>query len=266
MSPELEGRLREGIASARASWQIEVDADAFFRHAESKLSALPSYEQVRVGDLALAFACLRRDEAALAAFEEQFSPLLARTFARLKVPLETAADLGAEMRELIFFGKGTLAPLIGEYSGRGDLGAWVRAIAVRMALKVKQREVRHVDADEALTDLAADADPELGYLRQAHARAFEEALAEALATLTARQRNLLRQHYLDGLTLEALAQLYRAHRATVARWLAEARQRVLTHVRTRLAGSMTPSELDSFLRDTQRQLGLRISAVLRVSR
>src|SRR5262249_492438 len=101
------------------------------------------------------------------------------------------------------------------------------------------------------------------YLRQAHAEAFNGAVAHALQALATRERNLLRQHYLDGLTIDALGKLYRVHRATVARQIAAAREKVLDEVKRTLATRMSPSELESFLRMTRRDLGLQISTYLR---
>jgi hypothetical protein len=63
-----------------------------------------------------------------------------------------------------------------------------------------------------------------------------------------RARNLLRQHVLDGLTIDELARLYRAHRATCARWLADARSELALHTRRHLVTASLPGdEVDSVL-------------------
>jgi len=106
---------------------------------------------------------------------------------------------------------------------------------------------------------------ELEYVRTKYASRFREAFVPALEALSARQRNLLRQHYIDGVSLEALAGLYRVHRATAARWLADARQAVLSHVREglRTQGALTDSELESLLRVAQTDFPTSISCILR---
>jgi RNA polymerase sigma-70 factor len=64
-----------------------------------------------------------------------------------------------------------------------------------------------------------------------HREAFREALQEALAMLTAREKTLLRLHFLDGMNIDALGTVFQVHRATVARWLVSIRTRVLEDVR-----------------------------------
>jgi RNA polymerase sigma-70 factor (ECF subfamily) len=58
------------------------------------------------------------------------------------------------------------------------------------------------------------------YLKERHRADFLQAFAE----LTRQERNLLRLHLLEGLTLEQLGGHHRVHRTTVARWLDTASQ------------------------------------------
>jgi RNA polymerase sigma-70 factor (ECF subfamily) len=263
----LDAWLDDAVRQGRAAWPDFVVDEAELRaHLRKRAESLPDpagVASLRVTDLYLAFACLRRDARALAAFEGAHAPLLERLLRRLDVTDAEAADLQAEIREMLFFGRDGAEPIANDYSGRGDLGAWLRAIAVRLAYKTKRKAGRHVDADDALSGLASEANPELSYLRQSHRAAFEQVLAQALAELSPRERNLLRQHYIDGLGLDALGRLYNVHRATAARWIAEARKRVLDAVTSKLATMMSPSELASLLRLTKRDLGLQISVILR---
>jgi RNA polymerase sigma-70 factor (ECF subfamily) len=112
--------------------------------------------------------------------------------------------------------------------------------------------------------LPAEGDPELAYLRSRYARELEGALSMALEGLSPRERNLLRQHYRDGLSLDAVARLYRVHRATAARWLADVRQAVLVRVRDtlRAGGALSDSELDSIVRMARSGFDLGISTLL----
>src|SRR5439155_27001611 len=81
------------------------------------------------------------------------------------------------------------------------------------------------DGDAELDRLVgADPDPETALLRARYASAANEALREAFASLDARERNLLRQHFVDRLSIDDLGPLYGVHRATVARWLERARE------------------------------------------
>lgn len=62
-------------------------------------------------------------------------------------------------------------------------------------------------------------DPELSHLKATFAAEFKFALTLAIDELSVRDRNLLRQSVLDGLTIDQLGKLYRVHRATAARWV-----------------------------------------------
>ncbi len=86
-----------------------------------------------------------------------------------------------------------------------------------------------------------------------------QAIAAAMAELSVRQRTLVRLHYVEGVSAQALAKMYSVHRATTTRWLVEARERLLELVQTRLRDSL---ELDTAsLHSLQRTLagGLELS-------
>ena len=87
------------------------------------------------------------------------------------------------------------------------------------------------------------------------------AFAVALGELEPRERTLLRQHYLDGLGIDALAPLHRVHRATCARWIEAAREKILRRVKSHLrdALDLPPSDLDSAIVLVQSQLDLSLS-------
>jgi RNA polymerase sigma-70 factor (ECF subfamily) len=80
-------------------------------------------------------------------------------------------------------------------------------------------------------------------------RIYREAFEAALATLTARDRNLLRQQYVYGTTIDELAALYRVHRATAARWVARVREVVLRRTRRHIGEALhlAGAELDSVM-------------------
>jgi serine/threonine protein kinase len=103
------------------------------------------------------------------------------------------------------------------------------------------------------------------HLRQRYGAAFRAAFAEAMQAVAERDRLLLRQHFLDGLTLEQLAALHRVHRATAARWLARVREEIARETRKRLLeeGRVPQVEHDSLLRLIQSQLDISIRGYLR---
>ncbi len=113
-----------------------------------------------------------------------------------------------------------VAPRIASYSGRGALGAWVRVAAVRVGLRLTEQRRAPMPTIES----ALSTDPELDYVRSRYKSSFSQALTEGLATLSPEERNLLRLHFVDGLTIDGLAPFFGVHRATAARRLADARQ------------------------------------------
>nr|MDQ3368351.1 transcriptional regulator [Myxococcota bacterium] len=156
---------------------------------------------------------------------------------------------------------------ISGYSGRGDLRSYVRAVAVRIALKRLEREEAASPDDDtdvlAFQPDAADS-PELRLLKDRCRSDLRGAFATALASLEPRQRTLLRQHYVDGLTIDALGRLHRVHRSTCARWIETARADVLTAIRRHLrqALDLGESDLESALALVRSQLDLSLSRQL----
>jgi RNA polymerase sigma-70 factor (ECF subfamily) len=136
---------------------------------------------------------------------------------------------------------------------------------MRARKRDRQREATRAEFHEAAELLPAADDPELEYLRTQYVSEFKRALGDAFDLLPMRERNLLRQHYLDGLTIEAVARLHRVHRATAARWLADAREVVLVNVRKqmRLRCSLSDVELESLVSAVRDRFDLSISRVLR---
>jgi len=158
-------------------------------------------------------------------------------------------------------------PKIGDYSGRGDLGGWVRVVAMRVALNLARGKTREVELEESdrLADGAAGSDDaELGLLKKLYQAEFREAFQQALTGLPVRDRNMLRQHYIDGLTLEQIGAVYQVHRVTMVRRMTETRKELATETRRRLKAKLRVSrgELDSIMRLLQSQLDVSIRAYL----
>jgi RNA polymerase sigma-70 factor (ECF subfamily) len=125
-------------------------------------------------------------------------------------------------------------------------------MAVREALGLLRRSRREasLDDDTLLHGLVGPADAELEHAKAHYVEQFKQAFSAALRGLSARDQTLLRQHVIDGLTIDQLGALYHVHRATAARNLERARRAVLVATRARLAAvlQVKPSELDSILR------------------
>lgn len=246
---------------------VVLDATVYLRHLADKVkerAGEPADAIVRTmpaADLYLAAACTAGDEAAVTAFRDTISPVIRPALAKLGIAPTTIDE--AEQRVLVMILVGDpVRPAIATFSGRGRLRSWTRSIAVRTARRLAGLTDGGADSgpDELDRLTASVHDPELAMLRERYRDQVRAALAEALAALTERQRNVLRQYYIDGLTIDQLAALYRVDRATTARWVIGARTAVLDGTRERLRTvlGVTSDEVESILRLVRSQLDLSL--------
>jgi len=105
----------------------------------------------------------------------------------------------------------------------------------------------------------------MDYEGQRYRKAFDEVLRGAVAALDAEQRRILRRHFADGLTLDALAVELGVHRATVARRLAAARAALRLEVRGRLqiALGVGASEMESLARVMRSRIDLSLRSLFK---
>jgi RNA polymerase sigma-70 factor len=115
--------------------------------------------------------------------------------------------------------------------------AWTRVAASRTAIDLLRASQGGRSPDVAAGDGMGQVDlgPEVQLLREVYREAFQAALADALGALEPRDRNLLRRHMVDRMTLEEIAGPYGVHPATIARRLASLRDQIGEAVRQRLA-------------------------------
>jgi RNA polymerase sigma-70 factor, ECF subfamily len=267
--------LEEVLAAAAAAWPgVVVPRGRFLGFLVDRLPAGPeaaaALAGLCVGDLYLACGCADGEPRALAAFDRQFLGVVERAVIGRGASAAESADLQQVVRERLLMARASTPgqpPRIAEYSGRGSLRAWVRVVATREALRLLARPRREVptDDDELAGHLAPAAEPELGYLKELYREEFKRAFREAVAGLSDRERVLLRQHALDGLSIDRLADFYGVHRATTARWVDAARRSVLDRTRRALGQRLhVPSaELDSIMRLIHSRLDVTLPSLLR---
>lgn len=206
-------------------------------------------EKLHVADLFLACACARRDPGAIACFEERYRGEIAASYRRFPNLPASYDDVVQRMRERLFFAD---PPAIAGYAGRGELRAWLRAATVHLLLNIASRETRERPTDEVFFDAVVDADPnaEAGYLKLACRAEFEASFEAALASLTNREKMLLRYAYTDGLSVDGIGAVFRVHRATAARWVAAARTKLVETTYAELIARLDidPLEAESIVR------------------
>jgi RNA polymerase sigma-70 factor (ECF subfamily) len=256
--PDFVAYLAQRVPGGRprdASPEVASDegGDAAGALAEGEgLDVVAWLARVQAADLYLAHACVRGDELALRAFEAQCGPDIESALRRVRTGSDVRDDARQILRQRLFVGTRQSGPRLAAYSGRGPLRLWLRVTVVRIVFEILEREAREPQADEnEILALPAPADdPEIGYLKQLYQREFKEAFEAAVGALGDRDRTLLMQYHVDGLTIDELGALYRVHRVTAARWVARARKSLLDVTRKELQRKLdlSPTEFDRLLR------------------
>jgi RNA polymerase sigma-70 factor (ECF subfamily) len=269
---ELDALLAERLARAAAAWPaVTLSDERFVRAIAERLGdGAPgaALAAMHTDDLYLACGCADGDAAALAGFEQRCGQAIQRAFATMGAAQADRADLEQVVRQRLLVAPAAGGPArIASYSARAPLPAWVRVVATREAARRSPRAQRErsADDDELAGLLAADDDPELGYLKRLYRDEFKRAFHAAIDALPARDRLVLCQHLLDGLGIDQLAALHGVHRATTARWIHGAREAVLAGTQRALVDRLRLSraEVVSVMRLIASQLDVSLARVLR---
>jgi RNA polymerase sigma-70 factor (ECF subfamily) len=227
---------------------------------------LLAIRQMYTSDLYLACGCAHGDLRAFEAFDERCLSRLDRLLVKMGIAADVSADVKQDIRTRVLVGKHGRAE-IANFSGRGDLRGWVRVMAVRQALQRLYRARREmpVEDDEVLQRIEAPGNLALDHAKGLYRQEFKRAFEGALRALPDRQRTLLRQHYVDGLTIDELGNLYRVHRSTAARLLVSARLLVLEATRTRMMSQLDVQshDLDSIMRMIHSQIDINLDNLRR---
>lgn len=242
-------------AAQRTCPTFHVPPDVFVAYLRERLPVdIPqpiALRRMHTSDLYLACACAHGDPQAFAVFDERCLCHLDRVLGKIGIATDVIVEVKHDVRFRVLVGDRGRAEIV-NFCGRGDLRGWLSVIATRQALQRQLRARREVsmDDDELMQRIVAPDDPELDYVKRVYREEFKGAFEGVLRALPDREQTLLRLHYVDGLTLDELASLYRVHRATAARLLSRARALVLDGTRERLMSRLEVSsnDLDSILR------------------
>jgi RNA polymerase sigma-70 factor (ECF subfamily) len=232
--------------------QLAVDLEEFAEQFEACVRISGGRAAENVEDLYLAFACARQDRQALAILEQRHLSRIRQFIAHMRAQPSFVDEVSQRLRERMLIGAGSREASILGYSGRGPLAAWIRVAAMRQALDLIQQEKAaqqaHEEPEEDL--LAATVDPELTAIRERHLPQVREAFHRALASLDARERNLVRLHFVDGLNIGSIGEIFGKSRATIGRMVIQCREKLLGETRRNLQ-SLTggsQAEVKSLLR------------------
>jgi RNA polymerase sigma-70 factor (ECF subfamily) len=250
---------------------VSLSAEEFLPHLARRLPEevddYPQLIRTRGGDLYLTCACVRGDPQAHAALWSRYAPEIDAALRRRGVPADQCDDIKQEVYLKLLGRQGGGEPKIATYSSKSALRTWLCVVAVRDAYAhLQRRDPARWAADSGTDELAGPTgDPELDYLKQAYGAEFREAVREALAALSPKERNLLRYQAVEGLSIDEIGALYRVHRATAARWLAAVRQRISEQSREALVRKLgiDEAQLRSIQLLVASQLDVSLSLLMR---
>ncbi|HZO16457.1 MAG TPA: hypothetical protein VFB62_24450 [Polyangiaceae bacterium] len=216
----------QGVAEGQAAWPgVTLDPDRFAAHVTAHVST----SSANLRHLYLACACGAGDEHAVRYVDRMLCQAVERALCGRGFSPSERDEVAQRLRCRLLVPDGGKPPRIFEYSGRGDLGSWLRVAALRLALNFRRQTGREEPLDDTgLAEACActGQTPDAAYAAAHSRETFVSAFRAAFSALSARERNLLRLHYVDGAELQDLAAAYSVHRVTVGRWIDVARDRL----------------------------------------
>lgn len=256
-------RLQQWIEDARAAHpSISLSTEIFIVAIAERLQTATNIEalveqinRLQASDLFLALACARSDAPALDRFELLFGAELlghARRFANDRFSSE---DLLQTLREKVLVKMNAdRPPKISTYSGQGPLRSWLTVTALRTFLdcsrsNIQQKREMVLDGAAIEALIAPGDDLEIVFLKEKYRADFRAAFSTALLSLESGERNLLRYHWVSGLSIDQIGIIYHIHRATAARRIIRVRDALMNATRNELAHRIKigTDELDSVM-------------------
>ncbi len=248
---------------------VALDAVTFAAELARRLGRAASPEQlarVRADHVHLAIACVAGDPLAIRRFEDDHLDEIGAVARRLRARPDQADEVRDHMRRILFVTEPGRPAALREFSGRGDLRSYLRAIATHEVVRVINKGRREVSfTDDAFLDmLSPGSDPELGYLRERYRADVGAAMRVALAALPDQPRALLRYSVVHRWSIDRIGALYGIHRATAARRVAAAREELGAAIRAELAARLEVSvgEVDSIVRMVQSRIEVSLERLL----
>jgi RNA polymerase sigma-70 factor, ECF subfamily len=260
-----EQAIEQAFARGKQAWPgIDVDLNAFRAHCVRVLGDAPEWDWKRFGaELFLCCGCARGDAEATRVLEAETLPQVVKAISRIDGDSEFVEEALQILRDKLLVGS---RAKIADYAARGPLVAWLSVAAARVALDLirsrNARKLQHADLPDRLAQ--TDTSPLNDIVKSRYADSFQRALKHAISALPSRERNLLRLQLVGRCSIDQLGRMYLVHRATAARWLEGARNRVFESVRQqmKMEHHLTDGEFDSIARGVRSQLDLSITATI----
>ena len=263
--------FRGAITRGREAWpSLELDEAKLVAALARCVPAGDTPEQLtdlRLDALYLTTACALGDDDAASVFVSRYRREVERALNRFADDRAFRSEVTDEVFDKLLVGTPTDPPRIEAYRGRGDLGRWVHVAATRTAVdRTRGRDRRAAPAGERelLDGLDDEDDPELRYLKDRYRTEFRAAFEHAAASLTDRERRLLRERVVFGLGVVQIASLHDTSKSTAARWIAAARARLVEAVHEYLQTQLEvgPDELRSLMKLASTRMDISVARIL----
>jgi len=235
-----EGQLRWGDVSLAYESFVTACRDARVRDEAIRL---------RPDDLYLAYAAGLGEPHALEALDKQILSSLVPHLRRVGVGVDALSDVLQAIRARLLAGA---RPRLLTYDGSVPLRSWIKIIAVRLAIDHVRTSSFVSRTERVYATEPADVRPDAASLlaKAQYKARFERALREEVARLPDDRRAILRQHLVENLSVDTIAQGLGVHRVTVTRWIWRSGEEILDNLRRRFQselGVLAP-DFDSLVR------------------
>ena len=260
------------VETCRTAWPgIDVPDESFVRHLAENLpddkDPTEGLDRLHGPDLYLACGCMLGLPAALEAFDGTILAQTIPVLQRMRLSPSRIDEVLQTLRTRLLVADERDRPVIATYAGRGPLLGWVRTSARRTAVSMsrnKDEQIGSAGDRNGPEAIPLPRDLELDYMKTRYQHEFQQAVEDAIASLDPEKMNILRLHYIDGLSIDRIGALLQVHRATAARWIEAAREAVRSETRRLLHArlGLKPAELDSLAGLVQSRLHLSISRLL----
>jgi RNA polymerase sigma-70 factor, ECF subfamily len=210
----------------------------------------------------LRLACLNGVAGAVETLELEYIRPLETALTRRGSDIELVEETLQVLRQKLLLAE---PPALASYKSTGHLRAWLLVVATRTSRDLaRQRGVRW-SRQAPLVDQLVTTSTHIDVRLQKNELddIFAEALREVVRSLPSRERYALRMHILAGWNVSQIGEAMSTHRATAARWIAAAKERINRNVRNILKErlDLTPEEAQRVFSLLSTHLNLRLSQV-----
>jgi RNA polymerase sigma-70 factor, ECF subfamily len=248
--------VSEAFSSGNACWPAILCSLQQFREWVMRNGIDADRLEAHGLDIYLACSCALGDPTAAAIFDRMYLTVTRPLVSAVTPTEDDLTELRQQLRIRLLVGA---KAKIGQYRGQGTLLAWVQACATRTALNLKRGHFYRTRSEATPLDslVSQEPDPELLIASRQSRNALSTALHRCLSALSVKEKTLLQMFFVDAISMEQIGTLFGVHRATVARWMAVTRSRILDGVcqsvsrpfhasRSEVLGLMglAPSEID----------------------